>query len=120
MKTTIDIPDELYRKVKAKSAVQGRRVRDVTVELFQHWIEGKPDKRAEPGWAQAWLDDWLKLGEKSPAGILATRPFTPVSDTARPASTTLMPCRRRHDVSVAAFDTKIVSTTEHRLPAVSD
>ncbi len=65
MKTTIDIPDELYRKVKAKSAVQGRRVRDVTVELFQHWIEGKPDKRAEPGSAQAWLDDWLKLGERA-------------------------------------------------------
>jgi hypothetical protein len=65
MKTTIDIPDDLYRKVKAKSAIQGRRVRDVTVELFQHWIEGKPGKKAKPGSAMAWLDDWIKLGEEA-------------------------------------------------------
>lgn len=42
MKTTIDIPDEIYRKVKAKSALQGRRVRDVTVDLYRRWIEGGP------------------------------------------------------------------------------
>jgi hypothetical protein len=65
MKTTIDIPDDLYRKVKAKSAIQGRRVRDVTVELFQHWVEGKSGKKAKPGSAMAWLDDWIKLGEEA-------------------------------------------------------
>lgn len=72
MKTTIDIPEDLYRKVKAKSAMQGRRVRDVTVELFQHWVEGKPGKKAKSGSAMSWLDDWLKLGEvagrNAPAG----------------------------------------------------
>lgn len=40
MKATIDIPDDLYRKVKAKTAEQGRKVRDVTIELFQGWIMG--------------------------------------------------------------------------------
>lgn len=40
MKATIDIPDELYRKVKAKTAEQGRKVRDVTIELFQNWLAG--------------------------------------------------------------------------------
>lgn len=39
MKATIDIPDELYRKVKAKSALEGRPVRDVTVQLFRKWID---------------------------------------------------------------------------------
>ena len=72
MKTTIDVPDELYRKVKAKSAVQGRRVRDVTVELFQRWIGEKPVAKAPPGSATAWLDDWLRLGDelskKAPPG----------------------------------------------------
>lgn len=38
MKTTIDIPDEIYRQVKARSAVEGRSVRDVTVGLFRGWI----------------------------------------------------------------------------------
>jgi hypothetical protein len=39
MKATIDIPDELYRKVKAKSALEGRPVRDVTVQLFRKWVD---------------------------------------------------------------------------------
>ena len=38
MKATVDIPVDLYRQVKAKSALQGRRVREVTVELFRQWI----------------------------------------------------------------------------------
>ena len=29
MKTTLEIPDELYRAVKAKAALEGRRVTDV-------------------------------------------------------------------------------------------
>lgn len=38
MKATIDIPDDLYRRVKAKTAEQGRKIRDVTIELFQGWL----------------------------------------------------------------------------------
>lgn len=40
MKATIDIPDDLYRKVKAKTAEEGRKIRDVTIELFQAWLAG--------------------------------------------------------------------------------
>jgi len=38
MKATIEIPDDLYRKVKAKSALQGRPVRAVAIELFDAWV----------------------------------------------------------------------------------
>ena len=38
MKATIEIPDDLYRKVKAKSALQGRPVREVAIELFDAWV----------------------------------------------------------------------------------
>jgi hypothetical protein len=38
MKATIDIPDDLYRRVKAKSALEGRPVREVTVQLFRSWV----------------------------------------------------------------------------------
>jgi hypothetical protein len=38
MKATIEIPDELYRLVKAKSALEGRAVREVTVELYQRYV----------------------------------------------------------------------------------
>lgn len=44
MKATIDIPDELYRKVKAKSAMEGRPVRDVTVQLFRQWLTEARDE----------------------------------------------------------------------------
>src|SRR5262249_43735314 len=38
MKATIEVPDELYRLVKAKSALEGRAVREVTVELYQLYV----------------------------------------------------------------------------------
>ena len=41
MKATIDIPDQIYRQVKAKSALEGRRVREVAILLFQRWVEGE-------------------------------------------------------------------------------
>jgi len=38
MKATIDIPEAIYRKVKAKSALEGRPVRDVAIALFSAWV----------------------------------------------------------------------------------
>lgn len=32
MKTTLDLPDDLYREVKAKAALDGRRVTDLVIE----------------------------------------------------------------------------------------
>lgn len=40
MKATFDIPDDLYRQVKARSAMEGRPLRSVAVELFQNWLSG--------------------------------------------------------------------------------
>ncbi len=45
MKATIEIPDELYRRVKAKSALEGRPVRAVAVELLRTWV-GDPLEQA--------------------------------------------------------------------------
>jgi len=75
MKTTISIPDELYRRVKAKSALLGRRVRDVTIELYERWLaEGAPVSSTQS--AEQWLEEWLRLGQEtlgeSPAGPTAT------------------------------------------------
>jgi len=38
MKATVDIPDELYRRVKAKSALEGKPVREVAIGLFQGYV----------------------------------------------------------------------------------
>ena len=61
MKATIDIPDELYRRVKAKSALQGRSIRDVTTELYRQWVNGEPSAADSPA-ASEWLEDLLRLG----------------------------------------------------------
>lgn len=46
MKATIDIPDDLYRRVKARSAEEGRRIREVAAELFCNWLDRETDHSA--------------------------------------------------------------------------
>lgn len=45
MKATIDIPDELYRRVKAKSALEGLAVREVATTLFYAWVGDKAARK---------------------------------------------------------------------------
>ncbi len=42
MKATLDIPDNLYRSVKARSALEGRPLRSIAIELFQNWLQAPP------------------------------------------------------------------------------
>jgi hypothetical protein len=49
MKATIDIPDELYRQVKAKSALEGRAIREVATELFELYVHGGAESRSDRG-----------------------------------------------------------------------
>jgi len=49
----MEIPDELYRQVKAKSALEGRAVREVAEELFRRYVgqdgpSRRGRKRVEP------------------------------------------------------------------------
>ncbi len=38
MKTTLDVPDDLYRAVKSRSAIEGLTVRSVTLMLYGDWL----------------------------------------------------------------------------------
>ena len=65
MKVTIDVPDALYRKVEDRSAIAGRTVRDVTIELYEAWLatgalegETHPDR---PTASAAWIERWKAL-----------------------------------------------------------
>ena len=73
MKATIEIPDELYRQVKEKSALEGRAVREVTEELFRLYLD--PDRKRPSGAAKeraAQQEPRLLDGEPLPAwfGVL--------------------------------------------------
>ena len=70
MKVTIDIPEELYRRVKARSALEGRTVREVTTDLYGEWLAGgeippgddEGEGVADP--AEDWLAGWESLGRR--------------------------------------------------------
>ncbi|MCP3960295.1 MAG: hypothetical protein GY719_20825 [bacterium] len=68
MKATMEIPDDLYRQVKAKSALEGRPVREVAVELFRRYVGlGEPGRGGRDSEEQQQID-----GESTPEwfGIL--------------------------------------------------
>lgn len=61
MKATIDIPDDLYRQVKAKAALEGNTVREVTTALYRAWVRGAKVDASQSD-AEQWLEEWVQLG----------------------------------------------------------
>jgi predicted CopG family antitoxin len=39
MRTTIDIPDDIYRKLKVKAAMEGKTVREIVLRAIQRELE---------------------------------------------------------------------------------
>ncbi len=50
MKTTLEIPDDVYRQIKALAALEGRSVRDLVNTLLRKRLEEKRSAIEEPGW----------------------------------------------------------------------
>lgn len=90
MKVTIDIPEALYRRLKAKAAADGRTVRDVTIEAYEAWLppEALASEEERLAAAEAWLAEWFRLGDELSATL-------PPSD--RTAAQILMDDRRAKD-----------------------
>jgi hypothetical protein len=72
MKTTLEIPNALYRRVKAKSSLDGQPVRAVTQRLYELWLDGsvsldEPVEAATEGkgaWAEKWVRETAALSEQ--------------------------------------------------------
>jgi hypothetical protein len=52
MKTTIELPDDLYRKAKAEAALSGRRVKDLVEEGLRLVLAGPREADARPSLAE--------------------------------------------------------------------
>ena len=78
MKTSIDLPDDLYRRVKARSAMEGRAVREVATELLAAWVNTAPAKQANDlATSRAdgqWLYEWSALGARVSRAKLKASP----------------------------------------------
>ena len=80
MKATIEIPDALYRQIKARSALDGRSVRDVTIDAYRRWLAETPatygtTDEAPASAAETWLASWEALA--SEISEAAVDPRTP-------------------------------------------
>lgn len=51
MKTTIEVPDELYRRAKAEAALRGRKLKDLIEEGLRLALEASPKTRRPPSLA---------------------------------------------------------------------
>jgi hypothetical protein len=52
MKTTIEVPDELYRRAKAQAALRGRKLKDLVAEGLRLVLAAPAAKRRRPTLAQ--------------------------------------------------------------------
>ena len=79
MKATIDIPDQLYRRVKARAALEGRAVREVTIELYTEWLgEGGPGSASGATAMDTWLARWAELGGQVQDASVDERPASEI------------------------------------------
>jgi hypothetical protein len=51
MKTTVEVPDELYRRAKAEAALRGRKLRDLVEEGLRLVLEERRTARRQPSLA---------------------------------------------------------------------
>jgi hypothetical protein len=85
MKATIDIPDDLYQRVKAKSALEGRPVDAVVADLIQRSLGESPTEHQPGEHARVsprptgltrrelakqyptpkWLEDWFRMADEA-------------------------------------------------------
>lgn len=48
-KTTIRLPEDLHRRVKAKAALQGTTITAIVREYLERWVEEDPPEAPEKG-----------------------------------------------------------------------
>jgi hypothetical protein len=51
MKTTVEVPDDLYRRAKAEAALRGRKLRDLIEEGLRLVLEERRPARRQPSLA---------------------------------------------------------------------
>lgn len=51
MKTTVEVPDDLYRQAKAEAALRGRKLRDLIEEGLRPVLESPRKRRRRPSLA---------------------------------------------------------------------
>jgi hypothetical protein len=77
MRTTVDIPDPVYREIKVRAATEGTTIREIILEGLDLWLRTRPISRKPRGKFQLPIipskrPGSLKLGEE---GVYEYIPF---------------------------------------------
>jgi hypothetical protein len=60
MRTTVDLSDDLYRRVKAEAALRGRKVKDLVEEALRRLLASADPDKAETPTVQPSLHDSMR------------------------------------------------------------
>lgn len=51
MKTTLEIPDDLFRRTKATAALRGESMKELVIHALEEYLDRRlPERAAERGW----------------------------------------------------------------------
>ena len=81
MRTTIDLPDELFRRVKSEAALRGRKFKDLVEEGLRLVVENGPAGAAEPAApkpepsAHDLLKEWCGIIEGGPSDLATNKKY---------------------------------------------
>jgi hypothetical protein len=83
MRTTVDIPDELFRRAKSEAALRGRKLKDLVEEGLRLVLEDeKPAETAKkapvkprPGSLHDLMKEWCGIIDDGPADLASNRKY---------------------------------------------
>jgi len=82
MRTTVDIPDELFRLAKSEAALRGRKLKDLVEEGLRLVLEkehpeqpAKPRRRKRGPSAHDLLKDWCGIFDGGPEDLSTNKKY---------------------------------------------
>jgi hypothetical protein len=73
MRTTVDIPDELFRRAKSEAALRGRKLKDLVEEGLRLVLNDEPaktaDKKPRSGSLHDLMKEWCGIIDDGPADL---------------------------------------------------
>ena len=81
MRTTVDIPDELFRRAKSQAALQGRKLKDLVAEGLHLVLDKppaekqeKPARKPKPS-AHDLMKEWCGISDAGPPDLSTNKKY---------------------------------------------
>jgi hypothetical protein len=82
MRTTVDIPDELFRRAKSEAALRGRKLKDLVEDGLRLVLkdgktpnEQEPPRRPKPGSLHELMKEWCGVVDEGPRDLSTNKKY---------------------------------------------